>query len=136
MITWLLYKTVRFGTSAIRCRGKTLRVFVADTPAKQMLGLMHREKLRSNEGMLFVFGRDSKWGIWMANMKFSIDIVWLGKDGKVVSVIENAEPCKSIFNCKTRYPSRSARYVLELPSGSASRMGIKEGESVSLPSML
>ena len=128
MITWLLYKFVRFPVSTIRCNGRTLKVFVADNPARQMLGLMHRQGLRSNEGMLFIFGNNSKWGIWMANMKFSIDIIWIDRTCTVVDIKKGAEPCNSIFNCKTFIPKTESKYVLEVNSGGASRYRIKKGD--------
>ncbi len=130
MFTWLLYRTVRFSSSSVAVRGKKIKVLIADTFAKQMVGLMYRESLKGDEGMLFVFGRDSKWGIWMANMKFSIDIVWIGKDLRIVGIKKDAAPCVSIFNCQSYVPAADSRYVLELPAGSASRRKLAKGDKV------
>lgn len=136
MFTWLLYKIVRFKRSLLSTHGKHIRVLIADTFAKQLVGLMYRSELREDEGMLFVFGRDSRWGIWMANMRFSIDIIWIDSKKRVVDIKRCVKPCTSILDCKTYYPSRSARYVLELAGGSTSKIGTKIGETISLPSTL
>jgi hypothetical protein len=136
MFTWLLYKIVRFRRSSLIIHGKRIRILIADTFAKQLVGLMYRSELREDGGMLFVFGRDSRWGIWMANMRFSIDIIWIDSKKRVVDIKRRVKPCTTILNCKTYCPSRSARYVLELASGSTSRMGIRIGETISMPSTL
>jgi uncharacterized protein len=130
MFTQLLYKFVKFRSSHITVNGKRINVLIADMFASQMLGLMHRPGLRSNEGMLFLFGTDRRWGIWMANMRFSIDIVWIDRKWRVADIKKNVKPCSSIFNCETHSPVAESRYVLELPSGSASRHRIKKGDKI------
>ncbi len=82
--------------------------------------------------MLFTPDREARHGIWMLNMKFPIDILWLDGSGKVVDIAQNAKPCKSIFSCPTYRPKSDARYVLELPSGNAKRFGLREGAKVDL----
>ncbi len=124
-LTRLLYRAVRFRTAAARCNGMRLRLLLADGAAKQMLGLMHRERIGADEGMLFSFTRDDRWPIWMLNMRFSIDIVWLDRDFMVVGLERSAKPCASIIGCATYRPAQRARYVLELKAGGASRYGIR-----------
>lgn len=92
---------------------------------------MHREKIGSGEGMLFPFPFDHAWQIWMLNMHFPIDIIWLDSKRRVVYVAERARPCKSVLNCKPYVPDAKARYVLELGSGVASKLKIKSGDKVS-----
>ncbi len=134
VITWILYKLVRFNTSTITCHGKRIRVYIADNFAGQALGLMYRRGLERGEGMLLAFGRERRWGIWMANMRFGIDIIWLDGKGKVVDIKRNARPCTSLFNCKTHAPARDSKYVLELASGTASRYRIKAGDTIGIGS--
>lgn len=131
-ITKLLYRTTRFNDSYITYRRRRIRVQIADTPRRMMLGLMHRERIGHNEGMLFMPGTESRHGIWMLNMRFSIDILWLSGNGTVVDMVENAKPCASIFNCKTYRPARPCSFVLELASGGAERLGIKRGAVLDL----
>lgn len=78
-------------------------------------GLAGVNQLASDEALLMVFERESHWGIWMKDMKFPIDIVWLDETKKVVHIVKNASPEASTG--KTFMPSKPARYVLELPAG-------------------
>ncbi|VVB77371.1 putative ACR [uncultured archaeon] len=135
MLTKLLYwfmRSRRYRKGVVSYGGNRISVEIADTFAKQALGLMHREGIGSDEGMLFVFGRENQESIWIMDMKFGIDIVWMNSAGKVVGIEEGAVPCRSIFNCKTYAPSAKAKYVLEINSGKAKRLGIRIGETLLL----
>lgn len=109
---------------------KTFKVEVADNFGKLSRGLMKHGKLLDGQGMLFVFKRDGRHGIWMLNMKFSIDVIWLDGDGKIITIAKDLPPCRSILNCPVYRPNGSARYVLELNSGTASKCGMKVGEKI------
>ena len=113
----LLARLQTYRTIRLRIGSKTLNAMVADTVLKRAIGLMHRKKLKSNECMLFIFGRGSRYGIWMLNMRFSIDIIWLDEKKRVVDFAKNLKPCKNIFDCKTSYPKRASRYIIELNAG-------------------
>ena len=108
--------------------GKTIfRVDVADSFRKISRGLMGRESVPKYGGMLFVFGKPGRYGFWMLNMRFSIDIIWLDQSGRAVHVWKNAETCRSIFSCRTVAPREYAKYVIEINAGMASRLGIRKG---------
>lgn len=102
---------------------------MANTDALRTQGLSGRLSLPDGAGMLFVFDQDDEWGIWMKDMRFSIDIVWIDAEGSVVEVVERATPetYPHVFA-----PRRPARYVLELPAGYAARNGIAEGIKILL----
>ena len=106
-----------------------ISVEVADTEGSREQGLSGRSDLRSGKGMLFVFDTDGTWGIWMKDMQFPIDIVWVDVFGTVVTVAENVAPdtYPKVFN-----PSAPARYVLELPAGFTAEQGIKEGSIIKI----
>ncbi|MGC9037231.1 MAG: DUF192 domain-containing protein [Candidatus Micrarchaeia archaeon] len=113
------------------CIGKTrLKAYVADTWLKRAYGLMYWKRLKPNECMLFV-GLGGRPGIWMLNMKFSIDILWLDKHMRVVDLVERAKPCR-LFRCKVYYPKKEASYVLELNAGSARKMAIRIGDRIGM----
>ena len=69
--------------------------------------------------MLFVFEEDDKHGIWMKDMLFPLDVIWMDKEGNVVDYVENLQPCLNLANCKTYFPKKEARYVLEINAGVA-----------------
>jgi hypothetical protein len=127
-----MYKLVSHQTSQIKYKRHLFNVLIADTQVKQMLGLMHRKGMKRNEGMLFIFNKANFYSIWMLNMKFPIDILWLNGKGVVVDSIKNAKPCKSIVSCKEYRPKKPAVYVLEVSSGVIDELGIKEGERFSI----
>jgi uncharacterized membrane protein (UPF0127 family) len=133
--TKLLYNHTHFNVSHISYKNKKIKVYMADSAKKQMIGLMYRDKLYDNEAMLFLPMRYARHSIWMLNMRFSIDIFWLSKSGEVVDMYENAKPCKSVFGCKSYLPKYSSFYVLEMNSGSARRLGLKLGSQISIGSI-
>lgn len=106
-----------------------LTVEVADTELARERGLSGRASLKEGTGLLFVFDKDGTWGIWMKDMNFPIDIVWLDASGVVVSVAAEVSPdtYPEVF-----YPSALARYVLEVPAGYAEKAGIAEGVKIVL----
>lgn len=98
---------------------------VAKTPEALEKGLSGTHNLRENEAMLFIYDRDDKWGIWMKDMSYPIDIVWLDKDKKVVYIVKNAPPESYPFESFT--PKQEARYVVELPAGTVEKKAINIG---------
>lgn len=117
------YKTVKIGNATIKAE-------VADSVQKQVQGLMFRESLPSNNGMLFVFQNEGYPGIWMINTSFPIDIIWIGKDMKITEIVGDAQPC--MVNCTTYFPSEKALYVLEVNTGFVAKNKIRAGSSVSI----
>lgn len=126
-------KVVRGGKEIILPRGK-IYAEVADTPASRALGLSGRAGLANDEGMLFVFDYPGKYGFWMKDMLFSIDMVWIAEDGTVVHIERDATP-ESYFNHtppQTFVNTPDAKYVLELAAGQADMFGLYLGTKVKI----
>ncbi len=122
----ILYMVTNFQpTVEVRLGSGVYHVQVADTEVEWVQGLSGVESLKSNGGLLMKFDTDDKHGIWMKDMKISIDIVWLDKDKKVVYIVKNASP--ELSTTETFVPKTDARYVIELPAGSVDTAGIKTG---------
>ena len=100
------------------------------TPGMAM-GLMHRDGLCEDCGMLFVFGDDGRHGIWMKNMRFDIDVVFLDSDWRVVGVAQDVPPCAK-EPCTVYTPDSDARYVLELDANASIVHGITVGSGIKL----
>lgn len=98
---------------------------VAKTPEDREQGLSGTSELRADQGLLIIFDTDEKWSIWMKEMKYPIDIVWLDKNKKVVYIVKNAPPESYPYERFT--PKQDARYVLELPAGTTSKKSINIG---------
>jgi uncharacterized membrane protein (UPF0127 family) len=106
-----------------------LKLEVVDDNKSRELGLSGREKLDSNTGMFFVFDKSDYHGIWMKDMKFSIDIIWIGSNMQVVDMKQNVSPDTYPETFK---PSQKAKFVLEVPAGFIKREGIIIGDLASL----
>ena len=106
---------------------------VADTKASRELGLSGREMLRPNEGMLFVFETPGRYGFWMKDMKFPLDIVWINQNGVVVFVEKNFTPESYLQNTpKVVTNNNDASYVLEMNNGRAEEYGLFLGAKVKI----
>ncbi|MEA3272096.1 MAG: DUF192 domain-containing protein [Patescibacteria group bacterium] len=107
---------------------KEIKVELADTILKRKNGLSNRDNLKGNTGMLFVFNRSGKYGFWMKDMNFPIDIIWI-QNGKIIDVTPNVPPDDQ----KAIYFSREeVNFVLEISAGFAEENGVKIGESVDI----
>jgi len=106
---------------------KTILVEIADTPELQNQGLSGREALAESSGMLFVFSESDRYGFWMKDMQFPIDIIWLDDVFVVVDLRENLPPesYPQIFK-----PKEQARFVLEVNAGVVRRQHIKLDDQV------
>jgi len=107
--------------------GSSVTAELAVTDAERARGLMFREKLFPDQGMLFVFERESAAAFWMKNTLIPLDMLWLDRDRRVVHIERNVPPCKA-DPCPSYAPSRPGLYVLELPAGAADRFGLKTGD--------
>jgi len=105
-------------------------VEVADTVKKQQQGLMFRENLERDSGMIFVFAKEGNYPFWMKDTLIPLDIIWINKNQEVVFIKENADPCAEI--CESIDPKQNAKYVLELNGGLIDNLGLKLGEKVSI----
>ena len=100
-------------------------VRLAKSETERARGLSGVARLEHNEGMLFVFPTNGFHGIWMKDIRFPIDILWLAGDGRIIDARENISPSSfpEIFS-----PAEPARFVVELPSGAISTWKVKVGE--------
>ena len=104
-------------------------VELAETPEEKSYGLMFRENLEADKGMLFIFEKERKYGFWMKNTLIPLDIIWLDKDKKVVFIKSNASPCAE-DSCPVINPETPAMYVLEINGGLAEKIGLTIGSKL------
>jgi uncharacterized membrane protein (UPF0127 family) len=104
-----------------------LRVEVVSTPETLRKGLMNRNPLPPNRGMLFVFGEEGRQSMWMPNMKFALDIVWMDGNMKIVNISKGAQPCKPGEACPSISSYYRAKYAIEMTAGQADAIGLKPG---------
>lgn len=105
----------------------TLTVELARTPEEQIRGLSGRPGLKSGRGMLFVYERPHPVSIWMKDMRFSLDIIWI-RAGRIVAIEKQAPPLTPVG--PERVYTATADLVLEVPAGFTDRQKIRVGDSV------
>lgn len=106
--------------------GVRISAELADTPQKRARGLMFRDNLASDTGMLFVFEEAGQWAFWMKNTKVSLDILWISPDKRIVYIEENIQGCTQ-DPCPEYHSNKDALYALELPAGSVKREKLAKG---------
>lgn len=118
----------------VSSREKYVKVFFPDGTAvmaelavsdeERARGLMYREGLNSDLGMLFLFEKEGYHTFWMKNMNFPIDILWLDRDKRIVHIEHSVPPCRE-DPCPTYGPSIPSEFVLEIISGGAKSHSLK-----------
>ena len=111
--------------------GTRVRVEIADTEATRQRGLMFRDTLALNDGMVFVFEARGFYPFLMKNTRIPLDILWLDSEGRVVSVARSVPPCRA-DPCPSYPPDADASYVVEVVSGFARTHGIQVGAVLEL----
>lgn len=110
----------------------TFTVEVASTDRQRARGLMFREEMATDHGMLFVFEGEGDRFFWMKNTPLPLDIIYIDAKGWIVSIAADTTPFSEDV-----IPSREpAKYVLELNSGVSAELGLEPGDGVSSPSMI
>lgn len=107
-------------------------VEIADDALERQRGLMYRESLEDDGGMLFVFEELGIYPFWMKDTFISLDMIWISGDGGVVFIAENVQPCVEGEFCESVVPSEKALYVLELNAGKVEEIELDVGESVEI----
>ena len=107
-------------------RRHAFTVELALSDRQQMQGLMFRRSLAPDRGMLFVYPTDQPIAMWMKNTYIPLDMLFLRADGRIINIIENVPP-ETLDSRPSEGPARAA---LELPGGTAARLGIRAGDRV------
>ncbi len=115
------FESVEFPRGTVKIDKVVLEVQIADTGPLLTRGLMFQEELPFDQGMLFVFEGEERRSIWMPNMQFSLDILWLDNEGNVLHIEKNVLPCKTALETATcpsyKGDNKLAKYVLEVTAG-------------------
>lgn len=120
------------GNPWVEVGGKRYAVEIADDDAERARGLMFREQLAPDTGMLFIHDQQEPLAYWMKNTKIPLDILYFDNDRKLVSKQVDVPPCTLGDMCPN-YPSEvPARYVLELNAGEAARLKLQDGAELKL----
>lgn len=135
MLAVMHYQNVREPLPWVEIGGQRYHVEIAAGQTAQEVGLMFRDNLPKNRGMLFVLPQDQDLNIWMKHMQIPLDVLYFDRNGALVDYHEGVPPCKA-SPCPI-YSSRvQGRYILELNAGEIARMQLTKGERLTLPQHL
>jgi uncharacterized protein len=116
-------------TVAMRIGDRTFTLEVAADEETRTRGLMFRESMPEDHGMIFVFHDEQLRGFWMKNVEFPLDIIFLDSAGRVVS-IRQMHPDQGR---RITYSQEPAKYAIELNLGMAERAGVQVGDFLHIP---
>lgn len=111
--------------------GAIIQAELADTPLKRATGLMYREHLDADRGMLFTFTQAQAWVFWMKNTKIPLDLIWINEKKQIIHVEQNVPICtRTDDSCPQYRPNEDALYVLELAAGRAESLKLQRGSKL------
>ncbi len=112
--------------------GVTIQAEIADTPQKRATGLMFRDQLKKDHGMLFFFDEPRAWTFWMKNTRIALDLIWLDGAKRVVHIERSVPICtRTDDSCPQYRPnSEDAMFVLEITGGTAEGYKIEKGSKL------
>lgn len=106
-----------------------ITVEIADTEYLRNRGLMYRDQLDIDKGMLFIFEGDVQHSFWMKNTLIPLDMIFLDDKWMVVDIIEDVPPCEE-KECTGYTPFEKYRYVIEVNGGLCKEIGLQIGDQV------
>ncbi|MGH8054479.1 MAG: DUF192 domain-containing protein [Stenotrophomonas sp.] len=115
------------GKHWVELAGSRYQVELAQDDDTRARGLMFREEMDIDHGMLFIHDRQEPQAYWMKNTKLPLDILYFDTERRLVSQQRDVPPCSAGDMCPP-YPSfKPARYVLELNAGQAAKLNLQDG---------
>ena len=115
------------GKHWVELAGTRYQVELAQNDETRARGLMFRDRMDQDRGMLFIHDREEPQAYWMKNTRIPLDILYFDNARRLVTQQRNVPPCSGGDRCPA-YPSdRPARFVLELNAGEAERLKLRDG---------
>lgn len=106
-----------------------IAVEVADNRVERAIGLMYRTELAAGRGMLLQYQDEKILRVWMKDMQFPLDVIFLSATGEIVSVLKNLPPCRQ-ESCDIFSSEAVAKYMLEVNAGFIEKNAVKVGENL------
>jgi uncharacterized membrane protein (UPF0127 family) len=107
--------------------GAAIQVELAIDEPTRTQGLMYRDRLAEDRGMLFFFPESGEYPFWMKNTLIPLDMIWIDDRRRIVHVASNVPPCTA-DPCPNYPPNAAAKYVLELAAGVAAKHHLRNGQ--------
>lgn len=114
-------------------KGSLIFAEIADSPDKRAKGLMDRQSIAQDGGMLFQFPELGYWTFWMKNTKIPLDILWLDKKGTIIHIESHVPICtRTDDHCPRYYSHKKSWQVLELKAGMAETFELTLGSQLKI----
>jgi hypothetical protein len=128
---WIRLENRTPPTARIETAAGPILVEIAVTAASRSAGLSNRRDLRGVDGLLLKWDTPGRHPIWMADMRFPLDLAWIDASGRVLALLANVPPCPG-QPCQLYEPQGTDRAVavLELRAGAAANHGIAVGATL------
>lgn len=112
--------------------GTTIYAEMAIEYVELVRGLMFRDSVAKDRGMLFLHNKTGRYPYWMFQVRIPLDIIWLDSKKNIVEVVANAPPCPNAKSseCPTYGGTQDAQFVLEVAAGGAARLGAIVGSKI------
>jgi len=111
--------------------GTIVQAEIADTPQKRAAGLMYRDHLKKDHGMMFFFDQAQEWTFWMKNTLIALDLIWMDEKKRVIHIERNVPICtRTDDSCPQCRPNDGALYVLEIAAGTVDGLKIEKGSKL------
>jgi uncharacterized protein len=130
-----LFQPDRLSKTTIVLAGQSFSVELAVTRVARERGLMFRRELAADAGMLFVFEKERPRGFYMKNCLIDLDVVFITAEGKIAQLTTMRIPAPG-KPLKTYESGMPVKYVLELPAGTARRIGLRPDQAIDLPARI
>jgi uncharacterized membrane protein (UPF0127 family) len=114
--------------------GTAIQVELATDDPTRAQGLMYRDRMAEDRGMLFIFPESGDYPFWMKNTLIPLDMIWIDEGRRIAHVAANVPPCKA-DPCPNYPPNAIAKYVLELAAGVAGKHHLANGQTLRFEGM-
>jgi uncharacterized protein len=110
--------------------GDTIFAEPVGNQGDMMRGLMFRNELKPNHGMLFLHQVETPQAYWMFQVRIPLDIIWIDRNRRIVEIVANAQPCMAAKSgeCPNYGGTKPAQYVLEIAGGEVAKRGLAVGQ--------
>lgn len=135
--TWSIFTTPKKESGPPKAcfkSGECLELIFANTPEEQEIGYSNYTTYPEGKAMLFTFPDPVQQTMWMKDMDFSIDIIWIDTRGRIGHIEKEVPPCESI-HCAIYEPPMLAKYVLEVPPGFSMENNLYDGNLIEFENM-
>ena len=131
-------KQIDFAEGTIRIDDDVIKVEIAESRADKQRWLMFREeRLPLNSAMILVYEKSDLYSIWLLNIEYNLDLIWINENGNIVYMVKDAEPCKNTLDAAscTYKNTKAAKYIIAAASGFIEEHDITEKSMMTIISI-